>query len=105
MCGIICLIDCFLSSPVRQLEETEVETILKSDEFQRFFDKTSRIVERILFEEDEDNPFVDYTGTDSEKKDRSVSRIYRRCFICRYSSKRHRRCYKINSLRCKMVND
>ena len=67
----------FSFAAVRQLEETEVETILKSEDFQRFFDKTSRIVERILFEEEEDNPFVDYTGTDSEKKDRSVSRKHR----------------------------
>ena len=78
---------CVPFAAVRQLEETEVEMILKSDDFQRFFDKTSRIVERILFEEEEDNPFVDYTGTDSEKKDRSVSRKHRQCVVCQYSTK------------------
>ena len=58
---------------MRTLEENEVDAILKSDDFQRFFDKTTRIVERILFEEEEENPFVDYTGTDAENKDRLVS--------------------------------
>ena len=58
---------------VRVLEDTEVNAILKSDDFQRFFDKTTRIVERILFEEEEENPFVDYTGTDAENNDRLVS--------------------------------
>ncbi|KAK2181594.1 hypothetical protein NP493_390g01007 [Ridgeia piscesae] len=60
-------------APVRVLEDNEVDAILKSDDFQRFFDKTSRIVERILFEEEEDNPFVDYTGTDAEKNDRGLA--------------------------------
>jgi len=71
----------FTAFTVRVLEDNEVDAILKSDDFQRFFDKTSRIVERILFEEEEDNPFVDYTGTDAEKNDRLVFSEFQLCLV------------------------
>lgn len=44
----------------RELSEEEKQVIVMSEEFQRFFDRSTRLVERALWEEP--NLFVDYTG-------------------------------------------
>lgn len=48
----------FVSAP--ELSEEEKKMIILSDEFHKFFDKTSRYVERALAEDTD--IFVDYAG-------------------------------------------
>ena len=44
----------------RELSEEEKQVIIMSDEFHRFFDRSTRLVERAIWEEP--NVFIDYTG-------------------------------------------
>ena len=44
----------------RELSEEEKQVILMSEDFQRFFDRSTRLVERAIWEESD--LFVDYTG-------------------------------------------
>ena len=44
----------------KELSEEEKQIIILSDDFQTFFDRTARLVERALYEDI--NVFVDYTG-------------------------------------------
>ena len=64
---LVNLFICYLqSSAPPELSEEEKKAILMSEDFHKFFDRTSRIMERALFEEDF---YVDYTGKDSSGKD------------------------------------
>nr|CAG4640756.1 EOG090X03UT [Eulimnadia texana] len=69
-------------APPRELSEEEKQMILMSEEFHRFFDKSTRIVERALSEQLD--VCVDYSGvTDAENRldDRSGYKILlNRCF-------------------------
>ena len=49
------------------LSEEEKKHIIMSVEFQNFFDRTSRVVERVLTEESD--IFVDYSGVGGFEKD------------------------------------
>lgn len=53
---------------VKDLTEDEKKQILISEDFQSFFSRTTRIVERVLAENDDD-VYVDYAGGDNEGKD------------------------------------
>lgn len=46
--------------PPRELSEEEKQMILMTEEFQRFFDQSSRVIERALGEQVD--IFTDYTG-------------------------------------------
>ena len=46
---------------LRELSEEEKQVIVMSEDFQRFFDRSTRLVERAIWEEP--NVFIDYTGT------------------------------------------
>lgn len=50
--------------------DDEKEAIMKTEEFQRFFDRTTRIIERAL--EEGPDIFTDYSGIDSEDQERYV---------------------------------
>ena len=50
-----------------ELSEEEKKQILMSEKFQKFFDHSSRIIERALAEEVD--IFVDYAGKDGAGKD------------------------------------
>ncbi|XP_074653456.1 cytoplasmic dynein 1 intermediate chain 1-like isoform X2 [Tubulanus polymorphus] len=54
--------------PPRELSEEEKKQILLSEDFFKFFDRTSRVVERALTEELPDF-YVDYTGRDGKDTD------------------------------------
>ena len=56
----ISLLYSFLEKRRAELSEEEKQKIVLSEEFQRFFDRSTRLVERALWEEP--NLFVDYTG-------------------------------------------
>lgn len=58
---------------VIELSEEEKKQILMTEEFQTFFNKTTRIVERAL--DEEIDIFVDYAGGESEDMERYVERI------------------------------
>ena len=45
---------------LRELSEEEKQVIVMSEDFQRFFDRSTRLVERAIWEEP--NVFIDYTG-------------------------------------------
>nr|CAG4644687.1 EOG090X03UT [Leptodora kindtii] len=66
----------------RELSEEQKQMIVLSEEFQRFFDQSTRIVERALSEHVD--LFVDYTGvsnTDSKTDDRTGYQVVlNRCF-------------------------
>nr|CAG4636903.1 EOG090X03UT [Ceriodaphnia reticulata]SVE72855.1 EOG090X03UT [Ceriodaphnia reticulata] len=68
--------------PPRDLSEEEKQMILMTEDFQRFFDQSSRIIERALSEHVD--IFMDYTGaseTDNNVDDRSGYKIHlNRCF-------------------------
>nr|SVE75672.1 EOG090X03UT [Daphnia hispanica] len=68
--------------PPRELSEEEKQMILMTEDFQRFFGQSSRIVERALSEHVD--IFTDYTGaseTDNNIDDRSGYKIHlNRCF-------------------------
>ena len=51
----------FINSIVRELSEEEKQMIILSEDFQRFLDRTSRIVERALSESVD--IYTDYAGT------------------------------------------
>lgn len=51
----------FVNPKVRELSEEEKQMIILSEDFQRFIDRTSRIVERALGESVD--IYTDYTGT------------------------------------------
>ncbi|KAL8608058.1 Cytoplasmic dynein 1 intermediate chain 2 [Nucella lapillus] len=53
--------------PVREMSEEEKNQVMMSENFQKFFDSTSRIMERALAEEVD--IFVDYSGKDGSGKD------------------------------------
>lgn len=53
---------------MKDLTEDEKKQILISEDFQSFFSRTTRIVERVLAENDDD-VYVDYAGGDNEGKD------------------------------------
>lgn len=57
---------------MKDLTEDEKKQILISEDFQSFFSRTTRIVERVLAENDDD-VYVDYAGGDNEGKDEWVS--------------------------------
>lgn len=59
-----------LFAALPELSEEEKKQILMSEKFQKFFDYTSRIIERALAEEVD--IFVDYAGKDSAGKDEWV---------------------------------
>nr|CAG4647794.1 EOG090X03UT [Moina brachiata]SVE92931.1 EOG090X03UT [Moina brachiata] len=67
---------------VRDLSDEEKQMILLSEDFNRFFDQSSRIIERALGEQSD--IFVDYTGaseSDNNIDDRSGYKIHlNRCF-------------------------
>ena len=48
------------SQPKRELSTEEKQMILMTEDFQRFFDQSSRIIERALSEQVD--LFIDYTG-------------------------------------------
>ena len=62
-----------LFAALPELSEEEKKQILMSEKFQKFFDYSSRIIERALAEEVD--IFVDYAGKDSAGKDEWV------CFL------------------------
>lgn len=49
-----------------ELTEDEKKQILLSDEFQRFFNRASRIMERALIQNESADIFIDYTGAKEE---------------------------------------
>lgn len=49
-----------------ELTEEEKKQILLSDEFQRFFNRASRIMERALIQNESADIFIDYTGAKEE---------------------------------------
>ena len=53
-----------------ELSEEEKQEILMRDDFQRFLNKTCRLVERAIHEDD---IFVDYTGETNDDQNRFVS--------------------------------
>ena len=55
---------------VRDLSEEEKQMILMTENFQDFFDKSSRIIERALSEQVD--LFVDYTGASETKNNMQV---------------------------------
>lgn len=64
---------------VRDLSEEEKQLILMTENFQDFFDKSSRIIERALSEQVD--LFVDYTGASETKNTMQVfSRSYESVF-------------------------
>ncbi|XP_054711896.1 cytoplasmic dynein 1 intermediate chain 2-like isoform X2 [Uloborus diversus] len=70
------------------LSEEEKIIILRSENFQHFLDRTSRIIERAICEDVD--IFIDYTGVkeESESDDRSgMSLSLNRCFVDEYWSK------------------
>lgn len=67
----------------REMTDEEKQQILMTEEFQRFFDQSSRVIERALSEQVD--IFVDYTGsseTDNNLDDRSGYKVHlNRCFF------------------------
>lgn len=59
---------------VRELSEEEKEEIVVSEDFHKFFDRTSRIIERAL--DEEIDYFIDYTGASGEDGDKYVSFVH-----------------------------
>jgi len=55
----------FINFTVRELSEEEKQMIILSEDFQRFLDRTSRIVERALGESVD--IYTDYAGTMDDK--------------------------------------
>ena len=53
-----------------ELSEEEKQEILMRDDFQRFLNKTCRLVERAIHEDD---IFVDYTGETNDDQNRCIS--------------------------------
>lgn len=49
-----------------ELTEEEKKQILLSDEFQRFFNRASRVMERALIQNESADIFIDYTGAKEE---------------------------------------
>lgn len=58
---------------VIELSEEEKKQIMMTEEFQTFFNKTTRVVERAL--DEEIDIFVDYAGGESEDMERYVDRM------------------------------
>ena len=56
------------SFAVIELTEEEKQQIINSEDFARFFDRSTRLIERAMSEEV--NIFTDYTGGDGEDHDR-----------------------------------
>lgn len=46
----------------REFSEEEKRHIMMTDEFQKFFDRASRITERALYHNESGDIFIDYTG-------------------------------------------
>ncbi|RWS04882.1 cytoplasmic dynein 1 intermediate chain 2-like isoform X1, partial [Dinothrombium tinctorium] len=68
----------------RELSEEEKNRIILSDDFQKFFAKATKIVERALFENEPPDIFIDYSGIkeDYEGEDKSgASLSYNRYFF------------------------
>jgi len=57
-------------APVREMSEEEKRKILMSEEFNCFFSRASRVVERALFETVD--IFTDYSGLDADDQDRAL---------------------------------
>lgn len=57
--------------PPRELSEEEKQQILLSEDFQRFFDRSTRIVERALYEDGD--IFKDYSGVGEEEAEGYVN--------------------------------
>lgn len=53
----------------REMSEEEKHKVMLSDNFVRFFDRSSRIIERALAEEDNSGIFLDYSGIEGEEKE------------------------------------
>ena len=68
MCTCYCTVWCACAVP--ELSEEEKQEILMRDDFQRFLNKTCRLVERAIHEDD---IFVDYTGETNDDQNRFVS--------------------------------
>jgi len=62
---------------VRDLSEEEKQMILMTENFQDFFDKSSRIIERALCEQVD--LFVDYTGASETKNNMQVFMLNFEC--------------------------
>lgn len=58
---------------VIELSEEEKKQIMMTEEFQTFFNKTTRVVERAL--DEEIDIFVDYAGGESEDMERYADRM------------------------------
>ena len=59
-----CLVHLFL---VRELSDEEKERIMASEDFQRFLDRSTRVVERAMSENVD--IFVDYSGGDGDDEE------------------------------------
>ncbi|XP_036359656.1 cytoplasmic dynein 1 intermediate chain 2 isoform X9 [Octopus sinensis] len=53
---------------IKELSDDERKQILSSEDFQNFFNRSSRLVERVLAENETDM-YIDYVGSDKEGKD------------------------------------
>ena len=56
---------------VAELSQEEKEAIMMSDDFHKFFDRTTRLMERAMCE-DHQSLFVDYTGKISRISERTI---------------------------------
>ena len=61
---------------VAELSQEEKEAIMMSDDFHKFFDRTTRLMERAMCE-DHQSLFVDYTGKLSRFSERTTRVIGR----------------------------
>jgi len=59
---------CSFSEPVIELSDDQKDQILNSQEFGKFFDKATRLMERALCEDID--IFMDYSGAESEEQDK-----------------------------------
>jgi dynein intermediate chain len=55
------------------LTDDEKDALMKTEEFQRFFDRTTRIIERAL--DEGPDIFTDYSGIDADDQERWVYRL------------------------------
>ncbi|XP_014771176.1 cytoplasmic dynein 1 intermediate chain 2 isoform X30 [Octopus bimaculoides] len=53
---------------IKELSDDEKKQIMSSEDFQNFFNRSSRLVERVLAENETDM-YIDYVGSDKEGKD------------------------------------
>lgn len=62
------ILNYFISETVIELSEDQKDQILHSQEFGKFFDKATRLIERALCEEID--IFMDYSGAEAEDQDK-----------------------------------